>query len=168
MLHQRIASIEGYVSVRTNRYSVPADFIGRRLEVRETANAIEVYDGPRLVATHRRAIDVEGQRFTLPEHRRPRGHKRREPSFEEKALLARVPVLGDYMGELKRRSAGRGTLALRRLLRMVKDYPRAPLVEAVRAAFHYGLYDLERVERMVLRQIARDFFRLEGDDDDQR
>ena len=170
LLHQRIAGIEGYVNVHTNRYSVPEDFIGRRLEVRETANAIEVYDGPRLVATHRRALDVQGQRFTLPEHRRPRGrgHKRREPCFEEKALLARVPELGDYLAELKKRSSGRGTLAFRRLLRMVKDYPRAPLVEAVRAAFHYGLYDLERVERMVLRQIARDFFRLEGEDDDQR
>lgn len=169
LLHQRIVSIDGYVSVHTNRYSVPEDFIGRRLEVRETANAIEVYDGPRLVATHRRALDVLGQRFTLPEHRRPRGHgrKRREPCFEEEALRVRVPELGDYVGELKKRSAGRGTLALRRLLRMVKDYPKAPLVEAVMTAFHYGLYDLERVERMVLRQIARDFFRLE-DDDDQR
>jgi hypothetical protein len=40
----------------------------------------------------------------------------------------------------------------------VGDYPRDPLVEAVRTAMHYGLYDLERVERMLLRSLARDFF----------
>lgn len=41
---------------------------------------------------------------------------------------------------------------------MVSDYPRGPLVEAVRTATHYGLFDLERVERMLLRSLARDFF----------
>ena len=45
-----------------------------------------------------------------------------------------------------------------RLQRLVDDYPRAPLVEAANAAAHYGLYDLERLERMVLRHIAKDYF----------
>ena len=47
---------------------------------------------------------------------------------------------------------------------MVKDYPRKPLVQAVETALHYGLYDLERLERMVLKNIAHDYFAL-GDDD---
>ena len=33
-LHQRMVDNEGYVSLRSNRYSVPATFIGRRVEVR--------------------------------------------------------------------------------------------------------------------------------------
>ncbi len=41
---------------------------------------------------------------------------------------------------------------------MVKDYPRDPLRDAVRTATHYGLYDLERVEHMLLRALAHDFF----------
>jgi hypothetical protein len=41
---------------------------------------------------------------------------------------------------------------------MVSDYPRGPLLEAVRTARQYGLYDIERVERMLLRSLARDFF----------
>jgi transposase len=167
LLHHRVVDLEGYVSVHANRYSVPEPFIGRWVEVRETHNAIEVYDGPRLVATHARLGDAVGQRVTLAEHRRPRGqgHKRREPVFEEAALLAKVPELAPYVGELKRRSAGRGTLALRRLLRMVNEYPREPLVSAVRTAHDYGLYDLERLERLVLRHIGRDYFNLRGDDD---
>lgn len=167
LLHQRMVDLEGYVSAHANRYSVPETYIGRMMEVRETKNAIEVYDGPRLVATHERILDRSGQRITLREHRRPRGqgHKRTEPVFEEMALIARAPELSAYAAELKKRSAGRGTLALRRLLRMVNDYPREPLVSAIATAMRYGLYDLERLERLVLRHIAREYFDLGGDDD---
>ena len=53
---------------------------------------------------------------------------------------------------------------MRRLARMVHDYPRAPLLAALQTATQYGLYDLERVERMLLRALARDFFRVPDDD----
>jgi NAD(P)H-dependent flavin oxidoreductase YrpB (nitropropane dioxygenase family) len=36
-------------------------------------------------------------------------------------------------------------------LRLVREYPREPLLAAVHEAAHYGLYDLDRVERMILR-----------------
>jgi hypothetical protein len=168
-LHHRIVDTEGYVSVNTNRYSVPARLIGRRVEVRETARRIEVYEGPRRVAEHRRQIEPTGQRHTLAEHRPPRGQgpRRRDPLPEEKFLLEAAPEIRDYVAALKRRGHGRGTLALRRLLQMVREYPRRPLLEAVRTAAHYGLYDLERVERMVLREIAGEYFVLRDNDDDE-
>ena len=37
-------------------YSVPARYAGRRLPVRLAARTVEVYDGPRLVASHERAV----------------------------------------------------------------------------------------------------------------
>jgi IstB-like ATP binding protein len=43
------------------------------------------------------------------------------------------------------------TLALRQLLRMAREYPPEPLLAAIATAAHYGLYDLGRLERMVLR-----------------
>ena len=46
---------------------------------------------------------------------------------------------------------------------MVREYPRAPLLAAVAEAARYGLYDLDRVERMILRQVARDYFLLSND-----
>jgi transposase len=161
-LHHRLVDTEGYVSVNTNRYSVPPHLIGRRVEVRETAQRIEIYEGPRRVAEHRRRIDPIGQRHTLPEHRPPRGQgrKRHEPLPEERRLLETAPEIRDYVTALKRRGPGRGTLALRRLLQMVREYPRAPLLRAIRTAADYGLYDLERVERMVLREIAGEYFVL--------
>ena len=36
-------------------------------------------------------------------------------------------------------------------------------VQALEEARRYGLYDLERVERMVLKRIGEDFFFLNGD-----
>jgi hypothetical protein len=51
-------------------------------------------------------------------------------------------------------------LALRQLLRLLKEYPRQPFLAAVREAAQYGLYDLDRLERMILRRVAHDYFRL--------
>jgi hypothetical protein len=39
------------------------------------------------------------------------------------------------------------------------------LLAAVREAARYGLYDLDRVERMILRRVARDYFLLNNDDE---
>ena len=159
-LHDRIVDVEGYVTVNTNRYSAPPSLIGRRMEVRETWERIEVYDGPRRIVSHRREIEPSGSRSLLPEHRVPRGEKpsRREPPVEETAILKAAPELVDYVAGLKRSAGGRGTLVLRRLLQMVREYPRQPLLTAVHTASHYGLYDLERLEEMVLRRIAKDYF----------
>ena len=41
-LHQRLVDIEGYVALHTNRYSVPMEWIGRRVEVRETKGKIAI------------------------------------------------------------------------------------------------------------------------------
>jgi hypothetical protein len=41
------------------------------------------------------------------------------------------------------------TLVLRQLLRLVREYLREPLLGAVREAGRYGLYDLDRLERII-------------------
>jgi transposase len=160
-LHHRIIDVEGFVNVRRNRYSAPWRLIGRAVEVRETKERIDIFRGPRLVGSHKRLIDSEDVRVVDPTHRPPRGerrHARGVVSPEETELLRLVPELGDYLTRLKRHAQGRGLRDVRRLLRMVSDYPRAPLLETLRVATRYGLFDLERVERMLLRSLARDFF----------
>jgi hypothetical protein len=57
------------------------------------------------------------------------------------------------------------------LLRLVNDYPRPPLLDALRTALEYGLFDLERVEKMILRKLSREYFRINphgpnGDEDE--
>jgi hypothetical protein len=160
LLHHRIVDVEGFVCVNTNRYSAPASLIGRRVEVRETWERVEIFDGPRRVASHRREIEPVAGRYLLPEHRVPRGVKvsRRGPCSEETALMEKVPEIRDYVVGLKQSAGGRGTLVLRRLLQMVRDYPRESVLAAVHTASHYRMYDLERLETMILRRIARDYF----------
>jgi transposase len=168
-LHQRLVDIEGYVALNSNRYSVPLEWIGRRVEVRETRDKIEIQLDARRMVTHRRIAEAEHQRLMLAEHRPPRGKRasRPDPHPEEQAIVTAAPELADYVTGLKQRSRKVITLALRQLLRLVREYPREPLVGAVREATRYGLYDLDRLERMILRRVTRDYFLLkEGPDRD--
>ena len=105
----------------------------------------------------------------LAQHRPPRGQgsQRPDPHPEEKAILEAAPEMADYVASIKQRGRKTPTLALRQLLRLVREYPREPLLAAVREAARYGLYDLDRLERMILRRVVRDYFLLDdGSHDD--
>lgn len=168
-LHQRIVDMEGYVSLYTNRYSCPADWIGRQVEVRETKDSVHIEDGLRRRVSHQRVIDGTGQRRTLKEHIHPRSQApRAEPSPEETAIVQALPEAAEYVAALKKRGRQQITVALRRLLRMAREYPKAAVAGALAEAGHYGLFDLDRVERMVLRRVAHDYFPPDtnGDEND--
>lgn len=168
LLHQRIVDVHGYVTVETNRYSVPTDWIGKSVQAREGAREI-IITCARQCVTHERHPEPERKWVTLPEHRPERKRKKgSDPPRELAILLRRAPELESYVKTLCthiKRSLG---FALRQILRMLDDYPRQPLLDAVREAEHYGLYDVERLENMVLQRIDRDFFPLEniGEHDD--
>jgi transposase len=160
VLHHRVVDLEGYVHADGHIFSVPYQLIGRQVEVRETKDRVRIYEGPRLVAEHERVFAFEKKRSTKEEHRPPRGQggdMLRESSPEERALLQGEGVLPIYAKVVKERS-GRWPAALRRLLQMSRDYPHKPFLAAVQTAAHYGLYDLDRLERMVLRNIATEYF----------
>jgi transposase len=162
-LHHRIVDIEGYVAVQTNRYSVPVAWIGRQVEVRETEDKIEIQCGLRESVCHERVIDAIAKRITLPEHRpvRGKGINRTDPRPEEKTLEQVAPEIAGYVAAVKKCGRKYITLALRQLLRMAREYPREAFLSAVAEAAHYGLYDLDRLERMILRRIASDYFQLD-------
>ncbi len=159
-LHHRIVDVEGYVRVDAHRYSVPYALIGRRLEVRETKDRIDVYEGPRLVASHARAMTRTPQRVAQPEHRPCRGEGpfARKPSPEEHEVQQAESAVQTYAAALQQRSPARGTVPLRRLLALRREYPRAAFLEAVTIALQYGLCDLDRLERLTLRLIGREYF----------
>jgi hypothetical protein len=166
-LHHRLVDVEGFVNVHGHRYSVPYLLIGRQLEVRETKDRIEVYHGPRVVASHAKVLGRAFTRVSVPEHRPPRGARpSTQPLPEEQTLAEADPPVPAYAAALKLRSVGRGTLALRRLLALYREYPRAPVLHAVRLATQYGLFDLDRLERLILRVIAKEYFRSAPDDEE--
>jgi hypothetical protein len=64
------------------------------------------------------------------------------------------------VAELKKRSPGRGVAKLKRLLNLQRTYPAAPFLAAIEQAAKYGLYDLGRLEALILKQVAGSFFDL--------
>jgi transposase len=160
LLHQRIVDLEGYIHVDGHIYSVPYQLIGKAVEVRETKDQVHVFVGPREVAVHDKVVSTLKQRKTLAAHRPPRGQTaaRTSPLPEERELAAAGAPFADYTKTLKLRTGSRWPIALRRLAQLRLDYPAAPLAAAIEAAAHYGLYDLDRLERMILRNIATAYF----------
>jgi hypothetical protein len=160
-LHDRYVDAEGYVHLDRIRYSVPYQLIARRLEVRELKDRIEIYDGPRMVATHGRVHGPLDTRVTDPSHR-PERRQRRSPSAppEVAEILVREPRMRTYLAAFVSHHGSR-TLPLRRLLVMLREFPREPFLAAVARAELYGLYDLHRLERLVLNQIRSDYFVLD-------
>jgi hypothetical protein len=146
--------------VNSIRYSVPISWIGRRVEARETRDKIDIELDVRHIVTHERALTPLHQRIMLAEHRPPRGSgvKRNDPHPEEQALTEAAPEITPYIWALKQKGRKVVTLALRQLLRLLREYPREPFLAAVAEAARYGLYDLDRLERMILRRVARDYF----------
>ncbi len=160
-VHGRMVDPEGYVHLSRVRYSVPYALIGRQLEVRETLAKVDIYLGPRRVATHARVLGPLDVRITDPAHRPPRGQRprRADPSPEEVELRLLEPRLADYLAKLKAHTGSR-RVPLRRLLTMLREYPRDAFIKACTCAHTYGLFDLDRLEKLVLKQIAKDYFVL--------
>jgi hypothetical protein len=51
----------------------------------------------------------------------------------------------------------------RRLLHLRRTYPAEPFLAAVAQALTYGLYDLDRLESLVLKQVCGAFFQFPED-----
>jgi hypothetical protein len=168
-IHHRTVDLCGYVHLDTNRYSVPPDLIGRDVEVRESLERIRVFRRHQLVANHTRQEEGARAKLTLPEHRKVGRYRHRKsnppPQPEERVLRAGPTELGQMVDAIKRRKGGRAVRPIRELYRLYLDYPETPLCDALRDALHYGLIDTTRLENMVLRNIAGNFFRLPDDHD---
>ena len=166
---ERVVDLYGYVSVETNRYSVPERFVGKTLSVYKYPAEIKIFDRDRLVATHPRLINQRDARHTIAEHHPTPQRVPRAPLLEEQLLCAENAILERYAAALKQHAHGGGVRALRRLLEMKRTYPAAPFLAALEQALHFGLFDLGRLENLILKHVAGDFFNLDSvscDDDD--
>jgi transposase len=168
---ERVVDIYGYVSVDTNRYSVPERFVGQPVSVYKYPDTIRICrrGGPRgsEIATHPRLIGQRDARHSVAEHHPTPMRASHTAAPEQQLLHDDHESLVRYATALKQRSHGRGLRPLRRLLGMKRTYPSAPFLAAVEQALQFGLFDLGRLETLVLRQVAGDFFELDvgGDED---
>ena len=162
---ERVVDLHGYISVDTNRYSLPERLVGQTVSVYKYPAHIHVHHRGILVASHARLIAQRDGRSTAPEHHHIPVRLDRTPAIEAQ-LLGDDPQLSAYARALKQRGHGRGARALRRLLEIKRTYPKEAFAAAIKQAAHFGLYDLGRLEKLILQQVAGNFFALNSDTDE--
>lgn len=163
---ERVVDLYGFVSLETNRYSVPERWIGQALSVYQYPAEVRICHRDQLLAVHTRLVGVRDARQKLPEHHPTPQRRPRTPPPEAVLLHGHDPVLDAYVTALVAHAHGRGVRPLRRLLEFKRSYPPAPCLAAVAQALRFGLFDLGRLEALILRQVAGDFFHLDAGDDD--
>lgn len=161
----RVVDLNGYVSLESNRYSVQERLVGQSVTLYKYPAQIQIHHRGIAVANHARLIGQHDARSTDPTHHRIPTRASRTPQIEAQ-LLRDCPELEAYARALKQRGRGRSVRALRRLIEIQRTYPKEPFLAAVRQAAHFGLYDLGRLEKLILQQVAGDFFALNLDPDD--
>jgi hypothetical protein len=162
---ERVVDLNGYVSLEVNRYSVPERLVGQAVTVYKYPARIDIHHRQGVVASHPRLIGQRDARCTDPAHHPTPIRTSRTPALEVQ-LHDDSPELDAYARALKQRGHGRGLRALQRLLELQRTYPKAAFLAAIRQAAHYGLYDLGRLEKLILQEVAGNFFALNDDLDD--
>jgi hypothetical protein len=110
-----------------------------------------------------RRIDTKNAKIAPPSRQPPVSVKKTNngPPEVEQNLVGKEEILDQYVAELKKRSRGQGVVKLRRLLDLQRAYPQEAFIAAVSKAAKYGLYDLGRLEKIILDNIGGgEFFNL--------
>jgi transposase len=135
------------VCVRQCHYSVPARYVGRRLDVRVSARTVEVLDGGRVVARHERAVGRHVEVLTLDHYLEILGRK--PGALPGATALAQARRAGVFTASHQRywdaarrvRGDAAGTRALVEVLLAHRCTPAAALTAAMDAAVQAGTLD---------------------------
>jgi transposase len=150
LLHARVDS-RSRVSVRQCFYSVPARYVGRRLPVRLAARTVEIYDGPRLIAGHERAVGRYVEVLSLDHYlevlkTKPGGLPGATALAQAKARGVFTTSHQGYWDAARRaRGDASGTRALIAILLAHRKMPAAALITAMDRAVASGCLDPETV-----------------------
>src|SRR5262249_28563463 len=148
------------------RSSVPGGLVGGGGSVHNHPAEIVIYHRGSEIARHPRLVGQRDARHTLPGHHPTPTRASRGPALEEQLLSGGHASLERYAAALKQRAYGRGVRALRRLLELKRPYPSGPFLAAVEQALRFGLFDLQRLETLILKHVAGDFFNLDSERDE--
>lgn len=158
-IHPRRVDHEGMIVLHTNTYSVPDGVLGQLLDVHETPDRVRVFAGHRLLVEHDKHEDGAHERVVLPEHRARRARRKPvPPSPEEAAIRAADPCLSALCDILRARHGGGAVRAIQKLYRLWTDYPDDTVIATVSHAIAYDLFDLHRIEPLILQHIRGEFF----------
>lgn len=135
------------ICVRQSYYSVPAAYAGRRVQVRLGADAVRVFDGGTLIATHVRSLHKATEDLVLDHYLEVLIRKPGAMAGSTALALARArgtftPAHQGYWDAARRAlgDAG-GTRALIEALLLHRTLPAAAVIAAMEAAVAAGRYN---------------------------
>jgi len=158
-LWPRTVDAYGCISLHGFKYPVPAAYIGKEVQVRETKDRVIVLDGHREVTTQDKKTPGSPQ----PALPRPTAAPRRQKSAqlaEEGKLMALGDVLCAYLEALKAARGPRYFWSVRKLWRLFCQYRAEDLKAAVAKAHKYRLFDVNRIETILLQDVAQRDYQL--------
>ncbi len=145
----RHVNVEGYVTHRTNLYSVPWSFIGQVLPVRVTDREVVIYSVA-LVEIARHPLvggSATGVRQTIKSH-----HPADDPGQRALLLRQRFEELGPsavaFLDGLLAKQV-QGKLQAQQLLALVAHYQRDDVTAALERAVRFGAFSLAAIRRIL-------------------
>lgn len=145
----RVADVEGFVSYRNNRYSVPWNCIGQLFPLRITEDQVLVYNRQiELIAAHRLLDSSQtGKDQVDPSHRAPRNQQ-----VQLRVLEERFAKFGEHGNRFLEGLLGRqryGKHQAQRALVLFCSYSRDDVMAALERAVRFHAYSYSSLERIL-------------------
>jgi len=158
-LWQRQVDRESCISLHGLKYPVPAAYIEKEVQVRETKDQVIVLDGHKEIVAHKKKVAGSPEAAAAVPAGVPR---RRKPAqlTEEGKLRALGEGMIAYLGALKAARGPRYFWSVRRLWRLLCQYRAEDLSAAVAKAHQYRLFDVNRIETILLQDAAEKDYQL--------
>ncbi len=159
-LWPRMVDAYGCVSLNGFKYPVPAAYLGKELQIRETKDRIIALDGHKEVATHEKKTE-SSPHTALPigTATAPRRQKSAKLA-EEGKLQALGEPMSAYLEALKVARGPRYFWSVRKLWRLLCQYRADDLKTAVAKAHEHRLFDVNRIETILLQDFAQNDYQL--------
>ena len=144
----------GCVSLHGMKYPVPAAYIGKTVLVRETKDRVIVLDGSNEIGNHKKKIEGSPSTALPSPPRAPRRQKSIQLA-EESKLKGLGETMLTYLTALKTERGPRYIWSVKKLYALLCDYRAEDLVAAVARAAEHRLFDVGRIETILLQDIAQ-------------
>jgi transposase len=155
---QRVVDAYGCVSVERMKYPAPPTYIAKTVLVRESKDQVRLFHGHKELAAHRKK--VEGSPAAEPAPNPITRRQRQAWLPEETRLKETGPMMPEYLQALKAERGSRYVWSVKKLYQLLCQYDAQALERAVAKAAEHRLFDVRRIETILLQDIAEREYRL--------
>lgn len=165
---QRLVDSKAFINLDTNRYSVPEKLIGKTLDVYKYLDMIRIDHHHQEIAVHTRLAGKRYGKSCIKGHHTKIYYKQKNLVLKETENKLRTchASVSAYITELRKHVRGSGVRKFNRLLAIKHTYPLDAFIAAVKQAQHYRLYDLNRLEELIIKFVAGNYFNLTNKEND--